>query len=423
MINNNIPDYLSLRNGYGDFLLESFLRYVRVDTTSDENASPEKRPSTEGQWVLLKILLKEITGMGIQDVSLDDNGYLIARLPPIGCKETLGLIAHVDTSDDVSGHNVNPQIHHKYAGKKIQLKNGITLDPQNIEKLSHYIGEAIITSDGTTLLGADDKAGIATIITVARWITDHLHTFTPRPGIEFIFTPDEETGNGINSFPIKQLQSSCCITVDGGFEGSYEIECFHARKANITFLGNLIHPGYARGKLVNALSMAAYFISMIPRNESPEATDGKYGNYWPHFISGKMERTDVSIMYRSFDETDIDRRTGALQNFCRAVEAAFPGGKVDMKVTELYRNMKEELDKYPRLIKLLPEAIQACGLSPTNKPIRGGTDGARLTAMGMPTPNIFSGAMNIHSLSEWVALPAMLRSAQVILKILSLWPE
>jgi tripeptide aminopeptidase len=420
-----IPGYGSIKETLSEETLERFLRYARICTTSDESRAGTETPSTPGQWDLLRLLEAELKEIGVGDVNLDDNGYLIARLPgnlpQESAVDTIGFMAHVDTSADAPGENVQPQVHHSYKGEAIELKDGIIISPEDYPLLSEYEGETLITSDGTTLLGADDKAGIAEIMTAVHWLIRHPEV--PRGSLEIIFTPDEETGMGMDRFPLKSLKSRFCFTMDGGREGEMENECYYARAAHVSFRGKVIHPGAARGKLVNAVSMAGAFIGMLPRNESPEATDGRYGNYWPHKVNGDLDSAELTVFYRSFDAGDIERRTEALESFAAAVEAAFPGGGVTVETKEQYRNMREELDKHPQVISRLREAVRASGIEPLENPIRGGTDGSRLTAMGIPTPNIFAGGVAFHSRSEWVALPAMLRAVTVILNLVSIWAE
>lgn len=418
-------DYKTIRADVEEMLLERFLRYVRIDTTSDESIAEEKTPSTEGQWDLIRLLADELKNLGIETVEVDDHGYIIARIPGNsssgGNSNTLGLMAHVDTNSDAPGENIQPRVHENYDGRIIVLEDGVVLDPAEWPLLSEYEGETLITTDGTTLLGADDKAGVAEIMTAVDWLLRHPEV--PRGDLEIIFTPDEETGAGMNRFPLEKLKAAYCITMDGGREGELETECYYAWKADVRFDGKVIHPGSARGKLVNAVTMAAGFVSMLPRNESPEATDGRYGNYWPHRIEGGLEHAELQVFYRSFDADDISRRTRALESFAAAVEAAFPGGKVTVETKEQYRNMREELDKHPLFIHTLREAIRSTGIEPIERPIRGGTDGSRLTAMGVPTPNVFAGGVNFHSRSEWIALPAMTRAAAVIVNLVKLWAD
>jgi len=410
--------YGLIEREFSEELLDRFLRYVAIDTTSDMAVAQKKIPSTKGQWTLLQLLESELREMGFDDVSLDDFGYLIASIPGnLADGETIGFIAHVDTSSDVPGENVRPLVHRNYDGGAINLAGGITLSPAQSPLLERYKDETVISSDGRTLLGADDKAGIAEIMTALSWIRRN-KSWPHRP-LEIIFTPDEETGNGMSRFPRENLESSYCFAVDGGREGEIEIECFYGWLAKISFSGHPIHPGSGRGRLVNAISMAAMFVNMLPRNESPEATDGRYGNYWAHEVCGGIDSTELTVFYRSFELEDIERRSRALENyFARAVEAAFPGGRVIIRLKELYRNVQETLDKYPDLIARLRKAVLDSGIQPIETSIRGGSDGALLTAMGVPTLNTFAGGINFHSRLEWIALPAMIRATAVILNLM-----
>lgn len=418
-------DYDTIREGVADALLDRFLRYVRIFTTSDEEAALDRTPSTDCQWDLIRLLEKELKDLGIDEVRVDEHGFLLARipgnLPESSQVDTIGFMAHVDTNSDAPGDNVQPLVHDPYDGGAVQLGNNMVLDPAEFPLLRKYKGEKLITTDGSTLLGADDKAGIAEIITAAAWLLSHPEI--PHGNLEIILTPDEETGSGMNRFPIESLESAFCFTLDGGEEGELEIECYHARKALVTFAGRSIHPGSARGALVNAVSMAGAYISMLPRSESPEATDGRYGNYWAHKIEGGLENAELTVLFRSFDHDDIERREAALRAFGHAVEAAFPGGKVDLEFIDQYHNMREEIDKHPQLLERLRKAYARAGIEPIEKPIRGGTDGSKLTAMGIPTPNIFAGGQNFHSRYEWVALPAMIRAVTVILNLAVIWSE
>ena len=404
-------------------LLTRFLRYVKVHTTSDEHTAHLRTPSTECQWQLIRMLEDELRSIGIQQVDVDKNGFLIARipgnLPPGKTADTLGFTAHVDTSSDAPGENVNPIVHEDYDGGVLELEHGVRLDPAEYPVLARYRGRTIITSSGATLLGADDKAGVAEIVTAAAWLLKNPQV--KHGDLEIIFTPDEETGAGMDRFPLERLESAYCFTMDGGEEGELESECYFARKARLRFTGRVHHPGSARGKLVNAVNMAAAFVAMMPRNESPEATDGLYGNYWPHDIKGGLESAELTVMYRSFDLDDLERRSEALKTFALSVQAAFPGGTVHVESTDQYRNMREELDKHPALLECARRAFALSGVQPIENPIRGGTDGARLTAMGIPTPNIFTGGQNFHSRSEWIALPAMTRAVTVILNLITAW--
>lgn len=418
-----IDDMSDLQRQIDTIVQEKFLRYVKVWTTSEPELAPKKTPSTACQWDLIKILEQELKDLGVPEVYLDEKGYLIGRIPARGKEglSGLGFMAHVDTASDAPGKDVKPQIHKNWQGEVIKLTGDVTLDPQDIPDMKDFVGETLISSDGTTLLGADDKAGIAEIMTA-------VEVLMKTPGIqhgpiEVVFTPDEETGCGMDRFPVKELKSKFCFTLDGGREGELELECYNAWRVDLEFSGNVIHPGYARGKLVNAVTMASEFVSMLPRSESPEATDGRYGNYWPHAIEGNLDKAKVTVMIRDFDAEGGKRRLEAVQTFAKAVEASFPGGKVAVTEKMQYSNMKEELDKHPELEPLMLRAYEKADVIPLVKPIRGGTDGSKLTAMGVPTPNIFAGGFNFHSVREWVPVKSMVKAVNVVLSLVEIWAE
>lgn len=399
---------------------ERFLRYVQVSTTSDRKS--DETPSTHGQWDLSKHLKRELEDIGVRDISLDDHCYLIARIPASeGCEQApaVGFMAHVDTAADVSGENVRPLVHDAYDGSPIELPAGYTLDPADSPELLDYTGDTIITSDGSTLLGGDDKAGVAEIMAAVQYLYDHPDI--PHGPIEVIFTPDEETGLGMNRFPKERLESVACYTLDGQSEGLVEAECFNAYHAEVHFTGRAIHLGYARAQMVNAVSMAAAFIGMLPRNESPEATDGYYGYYCPLEVSGTLDSAKVDVYIRDHDDGEAKRRVAALSDFASAVEAAYPGGSVRVESRKQYSNMFDEVSKQPRVMNLLEEAMRRTGHEPKRHAIRGGTDGARLTQMGIPTPNVSSGQHNMHSRFEWVATRSLARSAELVVRLAELW--
>ncbi len=402
-------------------LLERFLRYVRIETTSD----PHKKtiPSTSGQWDLLHLLEKELAEAGAESVSLDKNGYLIGKFPSTvsgGNTPVIGLMAHVDTSSDVSGKGVQPQIIENYDLSPVALgESGYVLSPEDYPDLLKHKGDTIITTDGTTLLGADDKAGVAEIMTALFWLKEH--PGIPRAGVEVVFTPDEETGKGLDKFKAEWLSARCCYTIDGGEEGAIETECFNASGFEIDFQGKVIHPGSARGKLVNALSMASAFLEMVPGQESPEATDGRYGFYAPMEIEGTIDKVTVKGIIRDFEKEVLKRRAEALEFFGRAVEHKFPGGKVSVAIRKQYANMYEYIQKDPLVIEMLEDAVRAAGVTPSKRVIRGGTDGSRLSEMGIPTPNVFTGGHNYHSRFEWVSLSTMKKTVEVITHLIRLW--
>ncbi|MFP4375846.1 MAG: peptidase T [Spirochaetales bacterium] len=418
----SLQDLSTEREWYERDLLARFLRYVQVHTTSDPHVAVT--PSTERQFDLARMLEAELRELGVLDVTLDENCRLIARLPGKGAEEDatpIGFMAHVDTAPDFSGENVRPQVHESYDGGPISLNDEHQLDPDSYPMLLHYTGETIITTDGTTLLGADDKAGIAEIMTAVRFLIAHPEI--PRPPIEIIFTPDEETGRGMNGFPVEKLQSKFCFTMDGTDEGGIEAACFTAYRVSAEFTGYSIHPGSARGKLANAASMAAQFVAMLPRSESPEATDGDFGFYCPTEITGSISAARVNTIVRDFNHEEAKRRLAFLEQLARTVEGAFPGGRIKLETTRQYLNMADFLEPHPHVVDNISEAIRATGMEPSVHKIRGGTDGARLSEMGIPTPNIFTGGQNLHGRFEWIALPAMVRAAKTVVNLAYLFSK
>ncbi|MDC7222939.1 MAG: peptidase T [Spirochaetales bacterium] len=403
-------------------LLERFVRYASIGTQSDAVLAESRKPSTPGQWDLLRLLEGEMRALGLSRVELTEEGFLFGHLDPSPRCEgapSVGFMAHVDTASDAPGSGVVPRIHEDYDGGDLVLEGGTVLSPADFPALLRYKGDTIVTSSGETLLGADDKAGLAEIMAMADYFVSHPEV--SHGPLEFIFTPDEETGCGMDGFPLDKLTSKFCYTVDGGEEGEVEEECYYAYGAEIRFTGVAIHPGYARGKLVNASSMAAYYGSLLPRSESPEATDGRYGNYWIHRMEGETEEACLSVMIRDFDREGMDRRLAALEAFARATEAAFPGGKVQVETKKQYVNMKEGISREPRLMEFLMDSLKEEGVDPVHKPIRGGTDGSRLTEMGIPTPNIYAGGHNFHSRKEWVPLSAMESCSRVLIRLARKW--
>ncbi|MGM0431542.1 MAG: peptidase T [Spirochaetota bacterium] len=401
-------------------ILQRFLSYVRLDTQSDE--AVDGKPSTPGQWDLLNLLSAELKQLGLQDIAVDPAGFVIARIPSnITGKQppTIGLMAHVDTAGDMSGHGVKPQVIHRYDGGVIQLGDSWRLTPEENPHLLQWRGQTIITTDGTTLLGADDKAGVAEIMAAASYIMHHQEL--SHGEIELIFTSDEETGRGMDNFPVERLHAACCYTLDGGELGEVEYECFHAEKVLVTFTGVMHHPGTARGRMVNALSMSNAFCGLLPQSESPESTDGRYGYYYLHELHGNSEQCTLTLNLRDFETTGMDRRRETVIAAAKAVESAYPGGSVTTESIKQYANMKRYIDEFPQVADVLIEAVTEAGIDPIVKPIRGGTDGARLSEMGIPAPNMFTGGMNFHSRYEWIPLPAMAQAVEVVLHLSELW--
>ena len=381
-------------------LMERFVRYVKIWTESDEeSAEMGVFPSTARQFDLAKVLESELKELGLQDVQVTKNCYVYGFLPGNSDNKNADpilLLAHMDTTQEVTGKDVKPQI------KKV-----------NTEKEA----DIIITSDGTTLLGGDDKAGVAAIMSTAAFFVENPQ-IKHRP-LEIIFSPDEETGHGMDKVPLELIKSKCAYTVDGGSIGEMETECFNAWGANITFTGKATHTGYAKqGGMVNATVMASSFVAALPRHKAPETTEKYEGFIAPMQISGTIESAEVSLLLRSFYADEIEEEKQIIQNIARAVESSF-GGKVDVNFKQQYLNMHDKMEQNPQVVQQLEKAYEAAGVNIIRNPIRGGTDGSRLTEMGIPTPNIFTGAHEIHSRNEWVSLNQMSKAADVLINLLS----
>ena len=399
-----------------------FLKYVRFWTTSDRHN--DETPSTPGQWDLARVLVDELRDLKIKDVTLTDHCYVIARLPAspgLEQRPPVGFLAHIDTSEDVSGKDVKPCLVESYDGKVIDLGGGLCLDPDTDPALASHKGKALIHTDGSTLLGADDKAGIAIIMGAAEYLLTHPEL--PHGPLELIFSPDEETGKGLPEFPLSEIRSKVCYTLDGGPLGELVWECFNAWGVEIKFTGISIHLGQARGSLVNAVLMASSYAAMLPRNESPEATDAKYGYYCPLSIKGDLEAACMEVFIRDFDRTEGERKLAALEAYARAVEAQFPGGKVEVNSSVQYLNMREKINARPEVVEKLRQAFLNTGVEIRERPIRGGTDGSMLTEMGIPTPNIFTGGRNAHSRMEWLSIPEAITSCRLVVELAKLWSE
>ncbi len=401
-------------------LIDRFCRYARLDTASDRHSRTV--PTTESQREFALGLAEELRGLGASRVEVDEHAFVLAGFDPAGAGRrapTIGFIAHMDTSAEAPSRGIRPIVHRGFDGSPLPLSDGLFLDPAEFPELAACAGQTIVTSDGTTLLGADDKAGIAIIMASL----EHLaaHPKLPRCPLEIVFTPDEETGLAMPHFPLSKMKSTACYTVDGGEQGCVEAECFDAYKVNVVFRGKIIHLGKARGKLVNAVEMAASFLSMIPRNESPQSTDARYGYYCPFEIRGSVEKAELEVLIRDFQDDECLRRVGVLQAIASAVEAAFPGSRVGLETEKQYANMKRRIDERPEVVEYLRRAISRAGLVANESPIRGGTDGARLTELGIPTPNIFTGGGNFHSRLEWVSVSGMRKAAETLVHLAAEW--
>jgi tripeptide aminopeptidase len=408
---------------YPSSCVERFMRYVTIDTQSDEDS--KSFPSTEKQLVLLKRLVDELREIGIEDAAMDEHGYVFATIPPTGAKQdvpVIGFIAHVDTSPEMSGAGVKPIVHENYQGQDLVLPD----DPSAIIKLADnaalrdQIGHDIITSSGTTLLGADNKAGVAEIVGAAEYLMAHPEI--PHGPVRIGFTPDEEVGRGTEHFDVEKFGAHCAYTMDGETLGQLEIETFSADSMLVIFHGFNTHPGFGKGRLINAIKIAADFINRLPKDAlSPETTEGYEGFVHPYVMDAGNERTSVKFLIRDFVTEKLPEKERMLQELARATVRDWPGSRVEFEVEESYRNMKEVLDRHPDVVSAAEEAIRRAGLTPRTEPIRGGTDGSRLCFMGLPTPNVFAGEHNFHSRYEWISTYDMHKAVEVIIELCKVW--
>jgi tripeptide aminopeptidase len=406
-------------------VLDRFLRYVAYDTQSDEASTTY--PSTDKQLVLLRELAVELAALGLADAAIDEFGYVMATIPATTRKAgvpVIGFIAHVDTSPEMPGANVRPIVHRGYDGRDLVLPDDPTavLRLADNPALAEQLGHDIVTASGTTLLGADNKAGVAEIVTAAAYLVAHPEI--PHGPIRLAFTPDEEVGRGTDHFDVARFGALCAYTMDGGRRGEIEVESFSADALTVTFHGFNTHPGYARGRMVNAIKIAATFIDSLPHDTlSPETTDGHQGFVHPYVVQAGVERTSVRLLVRDFSTAGLAVKEALLEQLARRAAAAFPGSRVEITVEESYRNMKAILDRHPAIAEHAREAIRRAGLEPRTHPIRGGTDGCRLSFMGLPTPNLFAGEHNFHSRLEWVSVQDMEKAVEVIVHLCQIWDE
>lgn len=404
---------------FNDSVRDRFIRYTTYDTMSDGNASGNRRPTTEGQEELLLVLKKELEELGLETYYGEEK-VVMGVLKGNSSGTTIGFMAHVDTADDCNGNGVKAKVWSNYDGGVIELEDGVVLDPEKDKDLLLYKGKEIITSDGTSLLGSDDKAGVAIIMEALKYLVDHPEV--KRPDIEVYFTPDEETGSGMDMFPYDRLKSKCCYTVDGEAEGEVELECFNAATVEILLKGVSIHLGSARGTMVNAVTMASHIVTSLPQAESPEATDGRYGYYCPLVLEGTATEAKLSVFIRDFDMEKFQHRIESVEKIVAAVEALY-GGEIKANVSVSYHNMAEANKKNPGAIEAVYSASQKLGLAIREEIIRGGTDGARLAETGVACPNLYTGGHNLHSLKEWIAVDAMSNSINLCLGIIDYWSK
>ena len=396
-------------------MIDRFLNYVKFDTQSDELTN--LTPSTPGQMVFAKSLYEELQNMGLSNITLDENGYLMATLPSNSQKKipTLGFIAHLDTAPDMSGHNVNPRIVH-YDGGKIVLneEKGIVLDPEQFPELNDHVGMDLIVTDGNTLLGADDKAGIAEIISAVEYFQQHPEI--EHGDIRIAFNPDEEIGMGAHHFDVKQFGADWAYTMDGGATGELEYENFNAASARITFKGLNVHPGAAKNKMINSIRVANQFASMLPRWETPEHTEGYEGFYHLVGIEGNVEKTTLTYIIRDHDRARFESRKREIEHLVHKINAEFPDCAT-AEIKDQYYNMREKIEPVMHIIEVAQKAMENAGVKPKVQPIRGGTDGAQLSFKGLPCPNIFAGGMNMHGRFEYVAVQSMEKAMNTIIEI------
>ena len=405
--------------------LSRFLRYVTFDTRSDEHSSTF--PSTPGQLTLLRELVGELEALGLDDAAMDEHGYVMATIPATAGHENapvIGFIAHVDTSPEMPGGGVKPIVHRRYDGRDLILPDdpGAVLRAADNPALASQIGNDIVTASGLTLLGADDKAGIAEIVSAAEYLMEHPEI--PHGPVRIAFTPDEEIGRGANHFDVKRFGAVCAYTLDGGGRGELEFESFSADAITVTFRGFNTHPGYAKGRMVNAIRVAADFVARLPRDQmSPETTEGYEGYLHPYQMQASVDRTSVKVLVRDFVTPRLKEKEALVEDIARDVAQRYPGASVEFSVEESYRNMREVLEQYPQVIEHARKAIRQAGMEPVERPIRGGTDGSRLSFMGVPTPNLFAGEHNFHSRLEWVSAQDMDKAVEVIVKLSEIWGE
>ncbi len=405
--------------------LERFLRYVTYDTRSDERSTSV--PSTPGQLVLLQRLVDELHELGVTDAAMSRHGVVTATIPATTSRAgtpIIGFLAHVDTSPEMPGAGVRPIVHEAYDGRDLVLPD----DPAAVLRLAENpeladcLGHDLVTASGTTLLGADDKAGVAEIMAAAEYLMAHPEI--PHGIVRIAFTPDEEIGRGTAHFDLEAFGAHYAYTVDGGGRGDLEIESFSADAVTVTFHGFNTHPGYAKGRLVNAIKVAADFVGRLPGDRwSPETTEGYEGYVHPYVMDAGVERTAVKLLVRDFTEEGLREKEALLQALARATVDAHPGASVDLQIEPQYRNMKEVLDRYPEVVERAETAMRRAGVEPRRKPIRGGTDGARLSFLGLPTPNLFSGQHNFHSRLEWISAQDMDKAVEVIVELCRVWAE
>ncbi|WP_346882125.1 peptidase T [uncultured Algibacter sp.] len=403
-----------------DHIIKRFVSYVTIDTESD--ATSQTTPSTKKQWDLANKLAEELKTIGLQDVDIDENAYIMATLPSNVTHDvpTIGFISHFDTSPDFTGANVKPQIIEQYDGKDIILNQAenIILSPEYFDDLLLYKGQTLITTDGTTLLGADDKAGICEIVSAMEYLVKHPEIKHGK--IRIGFTPDEEIGRGAHKFDVKKFGADWAYTMDGSQIGELEYENFNAAGAVIKVKGKIVHPGYAKGKMINSMHIATEFINSLPRMETPEHTDGYQGFFHLHDIKGHVEETELHYIIRDHDKGHFEARKDMMTKLTSELNSQYGSEIIKTEIKDQYYNMKEKVEPVMHIVDLAEEAMKQLNIEPLIKPIRGGTDGSQLSYMGLPCPNIFAGGHNFHGRYEYVPVESMIKATEVICKIAEL---
>lgn len=406
-----------------DELIKRFTTYVKIDTQSNEDS--QTCPSTPGQWDLLNLLVDELKEIGMEEVTIDENGYVFATLPANTNKQvpTIGFLAHVDTATDFTGKNVKPQIVENYDGGDVILNKelGIVLSPEAFPSLKNYKGQTLITTDGTTLLGADDKAGVAEIMTAMNYLIQHSEIKHGK--IRVAFTPDEEIGRGPHKFDVNRFGAKYAYTMDGGPLGELQYESFNAAAAKITIKGNNIHPGSAKGKMVNSIKIGMELNQQLPVREAPEYTEGYEGFYHLLSFHGDVEKTELYYIIRDHDRQKFETKKENLVKIVDQLRQKYGEDTIDLKLEDQYYNMREKIEPVKEVFENAKEAMERLDITPVIEPIRGGTDGSQLSYMGLPTPNIFAGGENMHGKYEFVSIETMMKATEVIVEIAKIFEE
>lgn len=399
-------------------IIERFTKYVQVDTQSNEDSTT--CPTTPGQLTLARMLVEELKQIGMEDVTIDDNGYVMATLPSNTDKEvpTIGFLAHVDTATDFTGTNVKPQVVESYDGEDLVLNQAlnVVLSPKEFPELSQYAGHTLITTDGTTLLGADDKAGIAEIMTAMAYLIQHPEIKHGR--VRVAFTPDEEIGRGPQNFDVKAFDATYAYTMDGGPLGELEYESFNAAAAKITIKGSNVHPGTAKGKMINSMKIAMKLHAELPEEEAPELTDGYDGFYHLLSLEGTTEQTKMYYIIRDFDRDQFEAKKANMQRIVDAMKQQYGEDRIVLEMYDQYYNMRDKIEPVIEIVNIVRDVMESMDITPIIKPIRGGTDGSQLSYMGLPTPNIFTGGENYHGKYEYVSVDNMIKATQVIIEVI-----